>query len=436
MTRSIGITAVTALAALGCGQGTESPTESVPNTPSASATTTAVNYDAVLESIRRTPRGKIATDAQGNIRLYTKGKYKGRPVVTELYKDRVAAAAPLYSGVIAETKCEYEMKPEWLAATWYGESRLMMGSTHDTAESHGDETVPDSATGAQGAHQIQPDTAGDHMFPGYEPQSFLSSARMAARIYCGYIKMFKGNLEQAIRAYAGGQKHIKQPKAEGSAETAAKTLAYWENYHNRVEEFGAFIASRAPAPAPVVIAQTTIPAGGLIKVGHFPLHTSSWYSGYGDDRKDDNDRFYSHEGVDLVCKIGDPVESFGEGTVSKVFNDRRAGLTVVIDHGMGPPRVNASGFTVIEHYATRYLHLSERKVVEGQRIAEGEEIAKCGDSGNAKLSAKDLVEGKKKPHLHFEIKVDGHHENPCGGPIGSWRINCDDVIMGRLIASN
>ena len=95
-----------------------------------------------------------------------------------------------------------------------------------------------------------------------------------------------------------------------------------------------------------------------------------------------------HEGVDLAGPAGQPVYATGDGVVeSTEINFSGYGNVVVIDHGFG--------------YKTRYAHLMEIKVLEGQVIIRGDQIGTLGSSG--------LSTG---PHLHYEVLYRGEPVNP------------------------
>ena len=50
---------------------------------------------------------------------------------------------------------------------------------------------------------------------------------------------------------------------------------------------------------------------------------------------------------------------------------------------------------------TLYAHCSKLLVTEGSQVAQGQEIAKVGETGNA-----------TGPHLHFETRIDNNPINP------------------------
>ena len=95
-----------------------------------------------------------------------------------------------------------------------------------------------------------------------------------------------------------------------------------------------------------------------------------------------------HKGIDIVAKKGTPIYSTGNGVVVKVAHTYGGyGNFVVVDHGFG--------------YQTRYAHLKETKVIEGQRVMRGNQIGTMGSTGRS-----DGV------HLHYEVIYRDHQVNP------------------------
>lgn len=96
----------------------------------------------------------------------------------------------------------------------------------------------------------------------------------------------------------------------------------------------------------------------------------------------------AHTGVDLIAPQGDPVLAVADGTVTSVVTSRRGhGNEVEIRHAGG--------------YVSRYAHLADIKVSQGQRVTRGRRIASVGISGNSFA-----------PHLHFELLKDGEYLDP------------------------
>ena len=89
-----------------------------------------------------------------------------------------------------------------------------------------------------------------------------------------------------------------------------------------------------------------------------------------------------HSGTDLKAALGDPIYAAATGTVIRARFDNSWGNYVKIDHGV----IDGT------HYYTLYAHNSELLVTTGQKVVQGQQIAKAGSTGNS-----------TGPHCHFEI---------------------------------
>jgi len=96
-----------------------------------------------------------------------------------------------------------------------------------------------------------------------------------------------------------------------------------------------------------------------------------------------------HAGVDLAAPTGTPIVASRGGTVTFVGWMSGYGYTVIVFHG------NST--------ATLYAHMSAFSVQEGQYIAQGGRLGSVGMTGTA-----------TGPHLHFEVRIGGVPQNPCG----------------------
>lgn len=103
------------------------------------------------------------------------------------------------------------------------------------------------------------------------------------------------------------------------------------------------------------------------------------------------DQYIVHSGVDIEAAPETPVKAVKGGTVTKVYNDDKLGITIEISHGSG--------------YMTRYGSLStDRMVEEGDVVEAGDVISGVGITA--------LFESSDPPHLHFEVLQDGIPINP------------------------
>jgi murein DD-endopeptidase MepM/ murein hydrolase activator NlpD len=94
-----------------------------------------------------------------------------------------------------------------------------------------------------------------------------------------------------------------------------------------------------------------------------------------------------HPGIDLVQEYGSDVKCTGAGRVTHAGPMGGYGNMVEIDHGNG--------------LATRYGHLSEVLVEEGQQVKANEIVGRLGSTGRS-----------TGPHLHYEVRVDGEPVDP------------------------
>jgi murein DD-endopeptidase MepM/ murein hydrolase activator NlpD len=94
-----------------------------------------------------------------------------------------------------------------------------------------------------------------------------------------------------------------------------------------------------------------------------------------------------HTGIDLQGAMRSPVSATAAGKVVSAGWHAAYGRFVEIDHGLG--------------ISTRYAHLDQILVKDGQEVALGTKIGLLGHSGRA-----------TGPHLHYEVVVNGRPTNP------------------------
>ena len=94
-----------------------------------------------------------------------------------------------------------------------------------------------------------------------------------------------------------------------------------------------------------------------------------------------------HLGLDFRATIGTPVHATNAGTVILARPLYFEGNCVMLDHGQG--------------LVTVYMHLSEFKVKEGDKVRAGQLIALSGGTGRS-----------TGPHLHFAVRWRGEYLDP------------------------
>ena len=98
-------------------------------------------------------------------------------------------------------------------------------------------------------------------------------------------------------------------------------------------------------------------------------------------------KWRAHLGVDYAAPTGTAVRTVGDGLVEFAGQQNGYGNVIQIAHANGR--------------ATLYAHLSRIDVKKGQRVEQGHRIGAVGSTG-----------WSTGPHLHFEFRVNGRHEDP------------------------
>jgi murein DD-endopeptidase MepM/ murein hydrolase activator NlpD len=114
-------------------------------------------------------------------------------------------------------------------------------------------------------------------------------------------------------------------------------------------------------------------------VSGFGSRINPWHKGH-----------YQHDGIDIAQPRESSVVATANGTVSLAKrSDLLAGYGnhVEVDHGNG--------------FVTRYAHLGEIIVRQGQRVTQGTPLARMGTSGSSVA-----------PHVHYEVMWRGHAIDP------------------------
>jgi murein DD-endopeptidase MepM/ murein hydrolase activator NlpD len=116
----------------------------------------------------------------------------------------------------------------------------------------------------------------------------------------------------------------------------------------------------------------------------------------------------AHKGVDYGAPSGTPVRVVGDGVVG--FAGRQNGYGNVVEVRHPGDR------------STLYAHLSRIDVKQGQRLEQSQVIGAVGATG--------LATG---PHLHFEFRVAGVHQDPLAVAKASEQATLDAAARSRFV---
>lgn len=94
-----------------------------------------------------------------------------------------------------------------------------------------------------------------------------------------------------------------------------------------------------------------------------------------------------HRGIDIPSASGTDIYAAQSGEVILASWHSSYGNYCIVDHGGG--------------ISTLYAHCTKLLVKKGQKVSQGDHIAEMGSTGQS-----------TGPHLHFEVRVNGQHEDP------------------------
>jgi septal ring factor EnvC (AmiA/AmiB activator) len=117
----------------------------------------------------------------------------------------------------------------------------------------------------------------------------------------------------------------------------------------------------------------------------WPVNEGAVVAHFGNQRHPTLKTITQNTGIDISVKAGTSVAAVAEGEVATIWWLPSYGNIVILDHYNG--------------YRTVYSHLADIRVMQGQKVKEGESIGTSGES----------LEG---PRLHFELWKDREKQNP------------------------
>lgn len=103
------------------------------------------------------------------------------------------------------------------------------------------------------------------------------------------------------------------------------------------------------------------------------------------------EEWITHNGIDILGEIAEPVKAIEAGTIESVKMDPRYGNTIIIKHN--------------KEYKSIYSNVSTTDLVYvGKKVEKGEIISGIGEGFG--------FESKEEPHVHLTILKNGESINP------------------------
>lgn len=138
-----------------------------------------------------------------------------------------------------------------------------------------------------------------------------------------------------------------------------------------------------------------------------PLEFSRVSSGYGLRFHPISKTQKAHLGVDYAAPTGTPVRTIGDGVVSFAGWQGGYGNVIEIQHK--------------DRQSTLYAHLSRIDVRKGQKVSQGDAVGAVGSTG-----------ASTGPHLHFEFRDNGVHQDPLEVARKSENIPISPALRARF----
>jgi murein DD-endopeptidase MepM/ murein hydrolase activator NlpD len=168
--------------------------------------------------------------------------------------------------------------------------------------------------------------------------------------------------------------------------TAVVTSIFWIWFYGTVPQpapnvarSGSLVTVKPDRAPPVVVAEQVVvgPAGLAIPV--VGIKTEQLSDTFDSARSQGR----RHDAIDIMSAEGTPVIAAADGTIEKLFNSARGGITI---YERSPD----------QKWTYYYAHLSAYApgLAEGQQVKRGQVIGRVGHTGDASAAG---------PHLHFAI---------------------------------
>ena len=210
---------------------------------------------------------------------------------------------------------------------------------------------------------------------------------VAMRVEADHARDEAVRIEADISAQLAAQRAVTD-EVNRTQSTLARSLRELQQDRSALEEHLAELEA-AQRIIERKIREAQIRNVGDTGTGWFRPTSGPMNSGFGNRFHPIHRRNILHAGVDIAAPTGTPIVASRGGIVIHAGWINGYGHTVMIDHGGG--------------VTTLYAHMSAYAVSSGQYIAQGGRVGLVGMTGTA-----------TGPHLHFEVRIGGVPQNPCG----------------------
>lgn len=197
-----------------------------------------------------------------------------------------------------------------------------------------------------------------------------------------------------VATFKEAEKVIEQLKKKNSVNKS--DLGIVEKYDTKTKEFTSVekcVSKLYEAPKPKVVYTASVSTGSVSgtssKKVNLGVNLINPVSGIITSRFGGREsiRSSAHRGLDIAAATGTPIKAAASGTVTTSGYSGSYGYVIIISHGNG--------------VETLYAHCSQLIAKKGQKVSQGQVIAKLGSTGRS-----------TGPHLHLEVRKNGVIYNP------------------------
>ena len=137
------------------------------------------------------------------------------------------------------------------------------------------------------------------------------------------------------------------------------------------------------------------------------IRRNSLNNTFGMVRRNSKGEARPHQGWDFSADIGTPCFAVGAGVIHSTRDGGDYGVQVILK--LDAPHKGRFLWAF-------YAHLLSTTMVAGQRVSEGDQIGRTGESGNARGMPQD------DRHLHFELRTEPLPGLGLGGRISPFEV--------------